>query len=68
MSRGTETQKIDELCAVYAIGEAINLLAREQMDSLYGGDYEAARNGVTEDMAFALKNMVNNYYNKSTRT
>jgi hypothetical protein len=56
MSRGILTQETDEKCAIYAIGEAINLLAIDLMheQKLTYKTYEEARNSITENMSFWL--------------
>lgn len=57
MSRGFQCKEQDELCAVYAIGQAINYLAIDLMRAkpdVYR-DYESARDSVTEGMAFWLE-------------
>jgi len=58
MSRGTEVKEQDEMHAVCAIGEAINMLALYGMRTLKYRTYEAARAGAAEDMAFVLRDLV----------
>lgn len=53
----------DVAAALCAIGGAIHLLALEQLDQ-YCGNYEYARTVITEEMTYALRDMVKEWYKK----
>lgn len=56
---------MDEAHAIYAVGEAINMIAIKLMDQdQHGGDYESARADATERMSFALRDVVLNWGRK----
>jgi len=66
MSRGKECADWDETVGLYAIGQAINYAALDEMDKT-GCTYEHARNSVAEGFAFALAKLYQQYINRELK-
>jgi hypothetical protein len=62
MSRSLETARYDEMVGAYAIGQAINYLALEAMYVNPKLSYDSAVSAAGEEMAFALADLVKQYY------